>query len=82
MGLIKELILLPSAPLRGTIWVAEKVTEQVEREHFSPAAGVRQLDRIAEARERGEIDEREARELEAQVLDAQMSRSRRERGDG
>ena len=76
MGLMKELLLLPAAPLRGTIWVAEKVTEQVEREHFSEAAGVRQLEQIDQARQRGELDPEEAEALEEKVLERQLSRAR------
>jgi hypothetical protein len=75
MGLIKELVLLPVAPLRGTIWVAEKVAEQVEEQEYSDAAGVQKLEEIAEARERGDLDEEEARKLEEQVLESQIARA-------
>jgi hypothetical protein len=73
--IIKALLLLPVAPLRGTMWVAEKITEQVEREHFSEAAGVRQLDEIEQARARGELDEDGAAALEEQVLERQLTRA-------
>jgi hypothetical protein len=74
VGLIKELVLLPVAPLRGTIWVAEKISEQAEREHLSESAGVEQIDQIGEARERGEINEDRAEEAEEEVLERQLSR--------
>ena len=32
MGLFTGLLLLPLAPLRGTIWVAERLAEYAERE--------------------------------------------------
>ena len=75
MGLMKELLLLPAAPLRFTIWVAEQVSEQAEREYFSEAAGVRQLEEIEQSRERGELDEGEAEALEEKVLERQLSRA-------
>src|ERR671935_329008 len=48
LGLIKELVLLPAAPLRFTVWVADKVAEEAERKEFSPAAGVQKIDEIEE----------------------------------
>ncbi|HZB97740.1 MAG TPA: gas vesicle protein GvpG [Candidatus Sulfotelmatobacter sp.] len=73
MGLISQLVLLPAAPLRFTVWVADKVAEEVERQEFSPGAGVRKLEEIQQARERGEISEEEAAELEGRILEQQMS---------
>lgn len=73
MGLISQLVLLPAAPLRFTVWVADKVAEEVERQEFSPGAGVRKLEEIEQARERGEISEEEAAEAEGQILEQQMS---------
>jgi len=32
MGLITGLLTLPLAPLRGTVWVAEKLADEAERE--------------------------------------------------
>jgi ribosomal protein L16 Arg81 hydroxylase len=75
VGLIKELTLLPVAPLRFTVWVAEKVSEEVDRQEFSTGAGIRKLEEIEQARERGELDEREAQEREAAVLQEQMSQT-------
>jgi len=37
MGLISQLALLPVAPLRFTVWVADKVAEEVERQQRDPA---------------------------------------------
>jgi len=70
---LKELLLLPAAPLRFTVWVADKVAEEVERQEFSPGAGVRKLEEIQQARERGEISEEEAAELEGRIIEQQMS---------
>lgn len=72
MGLIKEIVLLPAAPVRFSVWVAEKVADQAEREHFSTGAGVRKLQEIEQAREEGKIDEEKAAELEGEVLEQQL----------
>lgn len=72
MGLIKELVLLPAAPVRFSVWVATKVAEDAEREHFGTGAGVRRLQEIERARGEGRLGEEEAAELEGQVLEQQM----------
>ena len=74
MGLIKELVLLPAAPLRFTVWVADKVNEEVERKEFSPGAAVQKIDELEQKRERGEISEEEAAEREGEIIEGQMSR--------
>jgi hypothetical protein len=71
--LIKELALLPVAPLRFTVWVADKVNEEVERQEFSTGAAVAKLEQIQQARERGEIDEERAAQLEAEIIEQQMT---------
>jgi Gas vesicle protein G len=73
VGLIKELVLLPVAPLRFTVWVSEKVAEEADREQYSTGAGVQKLEAIEEAREKGELEEEEAAELEGEILEQQMT---------
>lgn len=70
MGLIKELALLPIAPLRFTTWVAEQVHDEAIREHASPGAVAEQLQAIEEAREKGELDPEEAERLQGEVIEA------------
>lgn len=36
MGLLKELLLLPAAPVRGTFWVLEQVVAQAEQQYYDP----------------------------------------------
>ena len=81
MGLIKELTLLPVAPLRFTIWVADQVAEEADRQQFSAGAGVQQLEEIEQARERGEIDEAEAREREGEIIEGQAALAEPEEGE-
>lgn len=68
MGLIRELTLLPVAPLRFTVWVAGKVAEEADRRQYSPAAFVQRLREVEDAHARGELDDAQAAELEAQVI--------------
>ena len=72
MGLIKELVLLPVAPLRFTVWVAEQVADEADRQQYSVGAGVQQLDGIEQAREKGELHEEDAAELEGKVIEQQV----------
>ena len=74
MGLITGLILLPLAPVRGTVWIAERVLEQAEAELYDERTIHAQLMEIEAAREAGEIGEQEAAEAEdillARLIDA------------
>ncbi|MDX2916644.1 MULTISPECIES: gas vesicle protein GvpG [Streptomyces] len=36
MGLISGVLLLPLAPARGVVWIAEKLQETAERELYDP----------------------------------------------
>jgi Gas vesicle protein G len=73
VGLIKELVLLPLAPVRFTVWVAEKTAEEADRQMFSTGAIARRLQEVEEALERGEIDEQQAEELEGEIIEERMS---------
>lgn len=64
MGLITGLLLLPLAPVRGTVWVAEKLLEQAEAEFYDEGAITAQLQEIEAAREAGLIDPQEAERAE------------------
>lgn len=68
MGLFTQLILLPLAPVRFTVWVSEKVAEQVDREQRSPEAHMRQLREIDEKRKRGELTDEQAAQAEAKII--------------
>ena len=75
MGLIKELVLLPVAPVRGVMWVTERVAEEAERKQYSPGAAVQQLEQIQQERARGELSEEQARELEERIIEQQLQRA-------
>jgi hypothetical protein len=69
MGLITGLLTLPLAPVRGTVWVAERVLEQAEAELYDEGAIRAQLMEIEAAREAGEIGEEEAAQAEDILLE-------------
>jgi Gas vesicle protein G len=69
MGLLRELALLPLAPVRGVVWVAEQVQAEAERRLYDPGEIRRQLDEWMFALDAGEIDEAEYAAGEAELLD-------------
>ncbi|MBO4255538.1 gas vesicle protein GvpG [Streptomyces griseorubiginosus] len=69
MGLIKELVLLPFAPVRGSGWVIGQVLREAERIYYDPAAIRAELARLEERLEAGEIDEEEFDRQEDELLD-------------
>jgi hypothetical protein len=69
VGLITGLLTLPLAPVRGTVWIAERILEQAEAEMDDEGAIVARLMEIDAAREAGEISEQEAAEAEDILLE-------------
>lgn len=69
MGLITGLLTLPLAPVRGTVWIAERILEQAEGELYDEDAIRAQLMEIDAAREAGEISEQDAAEAEDILLE-------------
>ncbi|RPF37536.1 gas vesicle protein GvpG [Streptomyces sp. TLI_185] len=69
MGLIKELVLLPFAPVRGSGWVIGQVLQEAERIYYDPATIRAELAQLEEQLEAGEIDEEEFDRQEDELLD-------------
>ncbi|MGK5533784.1 gas vesicle protein GvpG [Streptomyces sp. URMC 129] len=69
MGLLKELLLLPLAPARGTGWVLEQVVAEAERQYYDPAVVQRELAALEEELTNGLIDEDEFDRREDELLD-------------
>lgn len=69
MGLISGLLTLPLAPVRGTVWIAERILEQAEAEMGDEQAIVAQLMEVDAARAAGELSEEEAAEMEDVLLE-------------
>ncbi|MFC7840777.1 gas vesicle protein GvpG [Streptomyces sp. NPDC001046] len=57
MGLVSGLLLLPLAPVRGTLWVADHLLQEAERLSTDPRAVHARLAELDRALEAGEIDE-------------------------
>lgn len=68
MGLVSKLVLAPLAPVSGIIWLAERLEEQARAVYASPETIRSELDRIAGAYARGEIDMAEREQLEESIL--------------
>jgi hypothetical protein len=68
MGLLTGLLTLPLAPVRGTMWIAERLLDEAERELNDPALIDRQLDEAEAAWERGELSDEEFTQLEEDLL--------------
>lgn len=68
MGLLTGLVTLPLAPVRGTIWIAERVLEEAERQLESPEAIEQQIVDAEEAYERGELSEEEFELIEEELV--------------
>jgi len=62
------LLLLPLAPVRGTIWIAEQLMEQAERELDGETTVRRLLLEAEAALERGELTEAEYDAIEDELL--------------
>jgi hypothetical protein len=73
MGLIKELLLLPVAPLRGTVWVADQVRVEAERQWSDPAVIGAELDEIQALREAGAIEDADADAREDELVERLLS---------
>jgi len=79
MGLLSSLLTLPLAPVRGTVWVAGQVLDEAEREFYDVGKIRRQLDDVSQARDRGEISDDEADELEESLVARLIEANRRQR---
>jgi len=81
MGLITGLLTLPLAPVRGTMWIAERLQEQAESELYDESSIRAALQELDEARERGELDEEEIGAVEEELIQ-QLMAIRALRGEG
>ena len=73
MGLITGVLLLPVAPVRGVLWVAEQITEEANRRYYSEGAIVKELRAVDDARRSGALDEGEAAKREEALLERRMT---------
>ncbi|MCX5008744.1 MULTISPECIES: gas vesicle protein GvpG [unclassified Streptomyces] len=69
MGLITGLLTLPIAPVRGVVWVAEKLNDAAERELHDPGVLRAQLAVLNRELEEGDISLEEFEREEERLLD-------------
>jgi hypothetical protein len=74
MGLLTGLVTLPLAPVRGTVWIAERLLEEAERQLNDPALIERQLLDAEDRHERREISDEEFERIEDELLRRLMAR--------
>ena len=72
MGLIMGLLTLPLAPVRGTVWIAERLEEQALEELNDETALRAQLIELEELRATGEVDEEEIEVAEDELVQRLM----------
>ena len=74
MGLFTALVTLPLAPVRGTVWIAERIQEQAEAELLAADEGGIQagLLELEELRREGATDEAEIQQAEDALIEQLM----------
>jgi hypothetical protein len=73
MGLITGLLTLPLAPVRGTVWLAERIEEQALSEMNDESAIRSGLMALEASRETGELSDEEIDEAENELLERLMA---------
>ena len=80
MGLFTQIATLPLAPVRGVVWVVERVKEAAEAEYYDPEPIKRELAALERALLAGEIDEETFDRREDELLDRLDEINARARG--
>ena len=68
MGLVTGVVLLPLAPVRGVVWIAEQIQQEAARRTDDPAAIRRRLAEVDRARESGELSAEDAASEEEDLV--------------
>ena len=68
MGLFSGLLTLPIAPVRGVVWLGEKLEAEARRQWSDPAAVRRRLAEVDEAFRAGELTSEERDRLEDDLV--------------
>ncbi|HZX05779.1 gas vesicle protein GvpG [Kribbella sp.] len=69
MGLLTGVLLLPLAPIRMTVAVADQLRQQALQEYYDPDRIRQQLDEIDRWRTAGVLDDAAADALEEELID-------------
>jgi cytosine/adenosine deaminase-related metal-dependent hydrolase len=68
VGLFTGLLTLPFAPVRGVIWLGERLLDQAYRELSDPEAIYQRLEEIEEARASGVLSAQDSADAEAELV--------------
>ncbi|SDM51690.1 gas vesicle protein GvpG [Streptomyces wuyuanensis] len=69
MGLLTQIVTLPLAPVRGVVWVMDRVLEAAENEYYDPEPVQRELAELEALLLSGEIDEETFDRCEDELLE-------------
>jgi len=69
VGLFKELVLLPLAPVRGTVWVTEQIAEEADRQLYDENNIKREMVQLEIEWDEGRISEEERTAKEDELLE-------------
>ncbi|MEU6329848.1 gas vesicle protein GvpG [Streptomyces sp. NPDC047049] len=69
MGLITQILTLPAAPVRGTVWVLDQVLLTAEREYYDPEPVREELAALEQQLLDGSITSEEFDSREDELLD-------------
>src|SRR3954451_16543289 len=69
VGLFKELVLLPLAPVRGTAWVTEQIAEEADRKLYDENNIKRELLQLEIDAEEGRVGPKEQATREDELLE-------------
>ncbi|MFF5563031.1 gas vesicle protein GvpG [Streptomyces sp. NPDC012623] len=69
MGLITQILTLPLAPVRGTLWVLDQTVLAAEREYYDPDPVRKELAELERELLSGGITEEEFDQREDELLD-------------
>jgi len=69
VGLFKELLLLPLAPARGTVWIADQLAEEVDRQLYDEDNIRRELVQLELDEHDGQISAEERAVAESELLE-------------
>ncbi|MFI1469312.1 gas vesicle protein GvpG [Streptomyces wuyuanensis] len=69
MGLLTQIVTLPLAPVRGVVWVMDRVLEAAEDEYYDPEPVQRELAELEARLLAGEIDEETFDRREDELLE-------------
>ncbi|MET7594245.1 gas vesicle protein GvpG [Streptomyces sp. NPDC004082] len=80
MGLIGEVLMLPLAPVRGSLWAMKQVVAEAERQYYDPSAIRAELAQLEARLEAGEITDEEFDQQEDVLLDRLEATLRKDAG--